>query len=93
MHLACFRHCVEAIEVLLKIGANPNIRNNDGIIPLLLLYSPNESTNVDILDLMLQHGLDLNIRFSNVYRNETLKEILDNRWKDLETYHSIMKKY
>ena len=93
LHLACLENNMEVIKLLLELGASPNVRNNYGIIPLLLLHSLNEKTIAFILDLMLQHGLDLNIRFSNVYKNKTLKEILDNRWKDLEIYHSVIKKY
>lgn len=93
LHLACLNYNLDAIKILLELGANPNIRNNDGDIPALLLYSPTESINVFILDLMLQHGLDLNIRFSRVYGNRTLKEVLDKRWKNLDEYDSIIQKY
>ena len=93
LHLACLRNNIQVVKVLLELGANPNIRNCDGRIPALLLNITPVDVNLEILEMMLQHGLDLNIRFSSAYRHKTLREILDEDWGKYETYRNIIKKY
>ena len=93
LYLACFNCNIQIIKLLLELGANPNIRDCNGKIPILLLDIAPYDVNIVILELMLQHGLDLNIRFSSAYRHKTLKEILDEDWGNLQTYKNVMKKY
>ena len=94
LHIACKVYDIEVINKLLELGANPNLRNNEGLIPMVyLLYSSKDPADAFILDSMLQHGLNLNIRFNSTYRNKTLKEILDDWWKNNDIYNYIIKKY
>ena len=90
LHLACLRHSIEATEILLKIGANPNIKNNDGVIPIFFAtIFPENMSNLKILDLMLQFGLDLNYRFNG----KTVKEKFDEYKKYTDMYDLVIKKY
>ena len=93
LYLACYNYNTQIIKLLLELGANPNIRDCNGKTPIIVLNISPVEINVEILELMLQHGLDLNIRLSSVYRNRTLKEIFDNWWKEYEVYKTIIKKY
>lgn len=59
LHMACQAHSVEAISILLDLGADPNITDNRGFSPILsTLGSVNENNKI-IFEMMLQHGLDL----------------------------------
>ena len=93
LYLACYNYNIQIVKVLLELGANPNIRDCDGTLPILVLNITPVDVNLEILELMLQHGLDLNIRFSSAYRHKTLKEILDEDWGKYETYKRIINKY
>lgn len=60
--MACQAHSVEAVSILLELGADANICDKRGHSPILsALGSINENNNI-ILELMLQHGLDLERR-------------------------------
>ena len=59
LHRACQRHYVEAIKILLELGANPNINDNRGFSPILEAIGMINENNNTILEMMLQHGLDL----------------------------------
>lgn len=93
LHLACLRNNIQVVKVLLELGANPNIRNCNGEIPALLLNITPVDVNLEILELMLQYGLDLNTRFSAAYGHMTLKEMFDRWWNEYELYRNIIKKY
>ena len=70
LHRACQRHYLEAIEVLLEAGANPNINDKRGFSPILSAIGTINEKNNAILEMMLQHGLDLDKMEGNV----TLRE-------------------
>ncbi len=93
LHLAC-RNCdVEVVKKLLKLGANPNNRDYNGVIPILLLYDITNPNCAIILDSMLQYGLNLNLRFNYVYGNRSLKEILYHNFGSLDNIADIINKY
>ncbi len=74
LHRACQTHYLEAIEALLKMGANPNINDNSGHSPILdAIGSINENNNA-ILELMLEYGLDLD----KMEGEMTLKELIES---------------
>lgn len=78
LHRACQAHYLAAIEVLLKMGANPNIDDKRGHSPILqALGSINENNNA-ILELMLEYGLDLD----KMEGEMTLKEHIESFKKD-----------
>lgn len=74
LHRACQAHYLEAVELLLKMGANPNINDKRGHSPILeAIGSINENNNV-ILEIMLKYGLDLN----KMEGEMTLKEMIES---------------
>lgn len=59
LHMACQVHSVEAISILLDLGADVNISDKRGFSPILsALGSINDNNNI-IFEMMLQHGLNL----------------------------------
>ena len=87
LHRACQRHYLEAIEILLELGANPNINDERGISPVLKAIGTMNEKNNDILELMLQHGLNLD----KMERDMTLKEKIESFHDD--EMNKIIKKY
>jgi ankyrin repeat protein len=73
LHIACQTHCIEAIEILLGLGANPNINDNRGFSPVTFALGRINSNNAAILKLMLRYGLDL----KKMEGDKTLKEWIE----------------
>ena len=87
LHMACQKHNVEVIKVLLEMGANPNINDNRGVSPILEAIGSINANNNEILELMLQYGLDLNKMEGDL----TLKEQIESFHED--EMDKIVKKY
>lgn len=88
LHRACQSHYIEAIKLLLDLGANPNINDKRGFSPVLeAIGSINENNNT-ILEIMLQHGLDLD----KMEGHMTLKEQIES-FEDDEMDKIIQKYY
>ena len=88
LHRACQSHYLEAIEILLELGANPNINDKRGFSPVLdAIGKINESNNA-ILEMMLQHGLDLD----KMEGDMTLKEMIES-FNDDEMNKTVKKYY
>lgn len=88
LHRACQSHYLEAIEVLLEVGANPNINDKRGFSPVLESIGRINEKNNDILELMLQHGLNLD----KMEGDMTLKEKIESFHND-EMNKIIVKYY
>ena len=73
LHMACQAHSLEAIKLLLDLGANPNINDNSGFSPVTSALGTINKSNGEILELMLQHGLDL----KKMEGDQTLKEWIE----------------
>ena len=87
LHRACQAHYLEAIEVLLKMGADPNITDKRGHSPILeAIGSINENNNA-ILKLMLEYGLNLD----KMEGGMTLKEQIESF--DDDEMNRIISKY
>ena len=87
LHRACQSHYIEAIKILLELGANPNINDKRGFSPIMeAIGRINENNNV-ILEMMLQHGLDLDKMEGDI----TLKEQIESSEDD--EMNKIIKKY
>lgn len=87
LHMACQVHSVEAISILLDLGADANISDKRGFSPILsALGSINENNNI-IFEMMLQHGLDL----ERIEGDATLKEQIKSF--DDEGLNIIIEKY
>lgn len=87
LHRVCQSHYIEAIKILLELGANPNINDKRGFSPIMeAIGRINENNNV-ILEMMLQHGLDLDKMEGDI----TLKEQIES-FEDDEM-NKIIKKY
>ena len=73
LHCACQAHSLEAIKILLDLGANPNINDKKGFSPITSALGTVNKNNCAILNLMLQYGLDL----KKMEGNQTLKEWIE----------------
>lgn len=74
LHRACQAHYLEAVEVLLQMGANPNINDKEGHSPISEAVGSIDENNNAILELMLEYGLDLNKTEGEM----TLKEMIES---------------
>ena len=87
LHRACQAHNVEAIKILLELGANPNINDMRGASPILEAIGRINENNNEILEIMLKHGLDL----EKMEGGMTLKEMIESF--DDDEMNKIVKKY
>ena len=88
LHRACQTHYVEAIKILLELGADPNINDERGFSPILEAIGSINENNNEILEMMLEHGLDLD----KMEGDMTLKEKIES-FKDDEMNKIINKYY
>lgn len=88
LHRACQSHYLEAVKVLLEVGANPNVNDKRGVSPVLEALGKMNEKNNDILELMLQHGLSLD----KMEGDMTLKEMIES-FRDDEMNKIIAKYY
>ena len=68
LHYLCAKpKCIELVEMILKAGANPNIKNENNMTPI---YSMTANTNgnykdtgvkYEMMELLLKYGADINI--------------------------------
>lgn len=87
LHMACQAHSVEAISILLELGADANIVDKRGFSPILnALGSINENNN-NIFEIMLQHGLDLDQKEGEATLREQIRRFDD------EGLNKIIEKY
>lgn len=87
LHRACQTHYIEAIKILLELGANPNITDKRGFSPVLEAIGSINENNNEILKLLLKHGLDLDRTEGDM----TLKEQIESF--DDDEMNKIIKKY
>ena len=90
LHYALRSENAEAAIALLKAGANPNLPNQDGLIPLSMIgYIPER---LDVLELMLQNGANVHYQ---VNKNETILESYKPTANEphLKPIYELMKKY
>lgn len=73
LHMACQTHCIEAVKILLELGADPNANDNRGFSPITSALGSINNNNGAILQLMLQYGLDL----KKMEGDQTLKEWIE----------------
>lgn len=87
LHMACQAHSLEAIKILLELGANPNLNDNYESSPVTWALGSININNKAILELMLQYGLDLYKK----ERDQTLIEWI-KMFKNDE-YNAVIKNY
>ena len=90
LHYALRSKNAEAAIALLKAGANPNLPNQDGLIPLSMIgYIPER---LDVLELMLQKGANVHYL---VNEDETILESYKPTENEpqLKPIYELMKKY
>jgi uncharacterized protein len=59
---ACAYPRLEAVRLLLKKHANPNIQNSDGYTALMQLESEDSPNELEIASLLIKYGADVNIK-------------------------------
>jgi hypothetical protein len=84
LYIATSKGYKDIVELLLKYGADPNIKNNDAT-PLLLASSRGDK---EIVELLLNHGADPN--FKNKYDDTPLYQASRKKYKDIV---DLLKKY
>ena len=57
---AANQNLATAVGILLKHGANPNVRNSNGATPLH--WAAYQCVETNVFDLLLEHGADPNVR-------------------------------
>ncbi|NEN76625.1 ankyrin repeat domain-containing protein [Pelistega sp. NLN82] len=90
LHYALRSKNVEAAIALLEAGADPNLPNRDGLIPLSMIgYIPDR---LDVLELMLQKGANVHYLVND---DETILESYKptDREPELKPIYDLMKKY
>ncbi|MBR1597527.1 MAG: ankyrin repeat domain-containing protein [Lachnospiraceae bacterium] len=87
LHMACQAHSIEAVSLLLELGADPNINDDKDFSPIMSAIGRINENNSAIFELLLQHGLDLDKKEGNM----TLKEMIESF--DEEELNNIMRKY
>ena len=90
LHYALRSKNAEAAIALLKAGANPNLPNQDGLIPLSMIgYIPER---LDVLELMLQKGANVHYL---VNEDEAILESYKPTENEpqLKPIYELMKKY
>ena len=87
LHIACMMHNVEAVKILLDLGANPNITDKIGAQPILSAIGRKNENNPTILELMFQYGLNVDLPM----RDKSLKEVIESFGNN--EYNEIIKKY
>ena len=87
LHMACQAHSVEAVSILLELGADANICDKRGVSPILSALGRINENNNEIFELMLQHGLDL----GRMEGDTLLKEKI--RLFDDEGFNKLIEKY
>ena len=88
LHRACQAHYPEAVELLLKLGADPNITDKRGNSPILDAIGSINDNNNTILEIMLQYGLDLNQIENGMTLKEKIEEFNDSEMnKIVEKYY------
>ena len=87
LHRACQAHYVDAIKILLELGADPNINDMRGTSPISEAIGMINENNAEILEIMLKYGLDL----EKMEGDMTLKEMIESF--DNDEMNKILKKY
>lgn len=87
LHRACQTHYIDAIKILLELGANPNITDKRGFSPILEAIGRINENNNEILEIMLKYGLDLN----RIEGDMSLKEQIE--MFDDEEMNKIIEKF
>ena len=85
LHMACQAHSIEAVKILLELGADPNIDDNYQSSPITWALGSLNKKNKEILELMLNYGLDLNkkergqtlIEWIKMFKNDEYNAVID----------------
>ena len=87
LHIACMMNNVEAVKILLDLGADPNIVNKRGCQPIISTLGNKNKNSATILELMFLHGLNVDLPM----RDKSLKEDIESFGNN--EYNEIIKKY
>ena len=75
LHVAAMNYKVGAAEILLKKGADPNCVDNTGMTPLSYAIGRKKSNRVQMVQMLLDYGADLDYKRKDKTIRETIKMI------------------
>ncbi|RMJ12446.1 hypothetical protein CDV36_007907 [Fusarium kuroshium] len=86
LHSAASSKRLENMEMLLSAGADPNIKNNDGMTPLhcVLLGSDDEGVCLEMVKILARHKADA--RAQDTHGNTPLDLAVDKGYTDVSEY-------
>ncbi len=87
LHVACSAHNLEVAKLLLKKGANPNVRDKNGRLPIMSAIGRINDKNPEFLKVFLQYGLDLNANVNGMSLCDTIESF------DEEALNSVISKF
>ncbi len=87
LHVACSAHNLEVAKLLLKKGANPNVRDKNGRLPIMSAIGRINDKNPELLKVFLEYGLDLNA----IVNGMTLCDIIESF--DEEALNAVITKF
>lgn len=85
--MACSAHNLEVAKLLLKKGANPNVRDKNGRLPIMSAIGRINDKNPEFLKVFLQYGLDLNANVNGMSLCDTIESF------DEEALNSVISKF
>lgn len=77
LHVACSAHNLEVAKLLLKKGANPNVRDKNDRLPIMSAIGRISDKNPAFLKVFLEYGLDLNEDVNGTTLRETIESFED----------------
>lgn len=87
LHVACSAHNLEVVKLLLKKGANPNVRDKNGSLPIMSAIGRINDKNPELLKVFLEYGLDLNAKVNGMTLRETIESF------DEEALNAVIEKF
>lgn len=88
LFVACSSHYTDAVKLLLERGADPNLGDNRGRMPVFAAIGSVNDQAAPILELLLQHGLNLDfVRRDGV----TVRDMI--RSFDDDDFNRLVEKY
>lgn len=83
LHVACSAHNLEVAKLLLKKGANPNVRDKNGRLPIMSAIGRINDKNPEFLKVFLEYGLELSANVNGMSLCETIESFDEDALNEL----------